>query len=53
MFWLDYPVLLTLKNMIVFFFCFNLTLTRAPITPRLVNLKYSNGLVSFTVPKNG
>lgn len=30
-----------------------LTLTRAPITPRLVNRRYSNGRVLLTVCKNG
>lgn len=30
-----------------------LTLTNAPMTPRLVNLKYSNGRVLFTECKNG
>jgi len=29
------------------------TFTRAPMTPRLVNLKYSNGLVLETVWRNG
>lgn len=33
-------------------FCL-LTLTRAPITPRLVNLKYSNDLVFDEVCRNG
>jgi hypothetical protein len=31
----------------------SLTLTRAPITPRLVNLRYSKGLVLLTVCRNG
>ena len=30
-----------------------LTFTSAPITPRLVNRKYSNGLVLLTVCRNG
>ena len=29
------------------------TLTRAPMTPRAVNLKYSKGLVLFTVLRKG
>lgn len=29
------------------------TLTKAPITPRAVSLKYSNGLVLFTVFRKG
>lgn len=29
------------------------TLTRAPITPKLVNLRYSNGLALLVVLRNG
>lgn len=32
---------------------FTFTLTSAPITPKLVNLKYSNGRVFDVVCKNG